>query len=188
MENLMKTNKSTTDNRRRVRKAFVIERKEKTPTKEVIVVVEDKKKEKIDFDVAAATSKIRKGVGVLKLVGSSVNKTKVVLPKKHISVKRKTFVDLEGPGPEVNSTIPKHVCQLARGLSTPSKRRKVQKKVKILTRAERIEALKTQKVLKGRIFDPSIFGKLRMVELVEYVKCKEWSHMFKLLIRTIHEK
>lgn len=36
---------------------------------------------------------------------------------------------------------------------------------------------KTQKVLFGRIFDPKIFEKPSMVELVEYVQHQGWLHL-----------
>lgn len=41
----------------------------------------------------------------------------------------------------------------------------------MMSREERIEILKTQKVMKKRLFDPNIIDKPGMVELVEYIKC-----------------
>lgn len=42
--------------------------------------------------------------------------------------------------------------------------------MKDMSREKIIESLKTQKVLSGRVLDPKIYEKPRMVELVEYVK------------------
>lgn len=41
---------------------------------------------------------------------------------------------------------------------------------KVMSREERNEILKTQKVLSGRVFDSRIFEKTGIVELVEYVR------------------
>lgn len=48
---------------------------------------------------------------------------------------------------------------------------------------KRIDVLKTQ-----RVFDPSIFENPGMVELIEYIKCQEWLHLFNLPILAVHKK
>lgn len=84
-----------------------------------------------------------------------MTKPKVVDPKKHIFVKRKVVEAPNGPSPEVVSTTFELMGHSAKEICTPSKHRKIQKDEKVLTREERIQALKP-----------------RMCELVEYVKCQ----------------
>lgn len=58
-----------------------------------------------------------------------------------------------------------------------SKRIKVDKVEKSVTRKERNETLRSQKVLIESIFNSRIFDKPGMVELVECVKHRGWLHL-----------
>lgn len=69
---------------------------------------------------------------------------------------------LEAPGP-----MKRNITEEEPG--SGSKRRKVEKQERALTRKKGNEILRSQKVLTVRVFDSWIFKQPRMVELVEYV-------------------
>lgn len=99
-----------------------------------------------------------------------MTKLKTTAPKKYIFFKRKVVQAFKGPDPKTNATTPEQVSDSIREPGIPRKGRKVSKEKKILTRAERFEVLKTQKVLKERVFDLRIFDNLGMLEWIEYIK------------------
>lgn len=77
-------------------------------------------------------------------------------------------------------TSPAQVSQRAGESGSASKRREVQKKVKVFSRENRNKISKSQKVLPERIFDPKIFNQPEMVELVKFVKYQDQMHLFEI--------
>ncbi|KAH0746521.1 hypothetical protein KY285_008178 [Solanum tuberosum] len=58
---------------------------------------------------------------------------------------------------------------------------------KELTREERVNVLKKQKVLNGRVFDPEIITKPGMCNLADSVEVQTWTHLFVNHIPILHE-
>lgn len=57
-----------------------------------------------------------------------------------------------------------------------------------MLREARQKILKTQKVLRGRFFDPLVAAMPGMAKLVDWVKFQSWEHQFELPVPTLHEK
>ncbi|KAF3624243.1 hypothetical protein FXO38_30360 [Capsicum annuum] len=71
--------------------------------------------------------------------------------------------------------------------TSSSKRRRKDEEEKFVSKEKRNKVLKNQKVLTGRVFNSKIFEKLRMVELIEYVRQQCWLHLLEEPVPSVYE-
>lgn len=84
----------------------------------------------------------------------------------------------------VASVRKRGVPAFTRGLGPQVNKRRSKK---VLSRERRMSLLQDQKVLNGRVFEPTTKNRLCVRELVEAVDFQGWGHLFILVVHILHE-
>lgn len=147
---------------------------EEIPPEKLVVVSEEVDDSYTESDdLTLAVDKSRRNARVLK-----PTKIRSVKPrkkgKKNIDTSKRKRMGSEEPS-----------SNYAKGPGSTSKKGKVEKE---FTRTERVNVLKTQKVLNGWVFDPEIFSKPGMPDLIYVVELQDWMHLFEWGVPTLYER
>lgn len=118
------------------------------------------------------TSKKEKGVLLKKPVSKDTGKRKK--SERNIG---------KGPGPSAKSAKTLGYPGIY-GMGTGSSKKAIisSRKKKGLSREVRLDILKTQEVLREKVFDPVVTKLAGMGELVDKVKFQNWEHLFEMFV------